>query len=196
MPYREPGRYRPPPMLHRWLSNAVGALAARGWSPANTVALEVPGRRSGRVRRTAVVLVEHDGRQFVVSLAGESQWVRNVRAAGAAWRCATANGSPYTWSTCRQRTGRRSCVRTLATARSLDPRLTSRAITSACRLALRFPSSPLSPNAIRCSSSSRTEPAGRAPPAPGQTARSLARSVPQPCADVLARIRPGVPRWR
>lgn len=82
MRYREPGRYRPPPMLHRWLSNVVGALAARGWSPANTVALEVPGRRSGRVRRTAVVLVEHDGRQFVVSLAGESQWVRNVRAAG------------------------------------------------------------------------------------------------------------------
>jgi hypothetical protein len=33
------------------------------------------------MRRTAVVFVEHEGRRFFVSLAGESEWVRNVRAA-------------------------------------------------------------------------------------------------------------------
>jgi deazaflavin-dependent oxidoreductase (nitroreductase family) len=81
MPYRAPGHYRPPPMLHRLLSSVIGALASRGCSPANTVALEVVGRHTGRVRRTAVVFVEHEGRRFLVSLAGESQWVRNVRAA-------------------------------------------------------------------------------------------------------------------
>jgi hypothetical protein len=43
MPYRAPGHYRPPPVLHRLLSSAVAALAAHGFSPANTVALEVPG---------------------------------------------------------------------------------------------------------------------------------------------------------
>jgi deazaflavin-dependent oxidoreductase (nitroreductase family) len=82
MPYRSPGRYRPPPKLHRLLNRGVAALAARGWTPANTVTLEVRGRRSGQIRRTAVVSVDHEGRRYLVSLAGESEWVRNVRAAG------------------------------------------------------------------------------------------------------------------
>lgn len=45
------------------------------------MALEVLGRRSGRLRRTAVVVVEHQGQRFIVSLGGESEWVRNVHAA-------------------------------------------------------------------------------------------------------------------
>ncbi|MGO9036114.1 nitroreductase/quinone reductase family protein [Mycobacterium sp.] len=81
MRYRAAGRYRPPPTPHRLINRAVGALAARGWTPATTVALDVPGRRSGRLRRTAVVSVDHNGRQYLVSLGGESEWVRNVRAA-------------------------------------------------------------------------------------------------------------------
>ena len=81
MPYRSPERYRPPPKLHRLLNRAVAVLAARGWTPANTVTLEVPGRRSGQIRRTAVVSVDQEGRRYLVSLAGESEWVRNVRAA-------------------------------------------------------------------------------------------------------------------
>src|SRR5262249_17337580 len=82
MRYRAAGRYRPPPVLHRLLSSAVSALAAHGFSPANTVALEVLGRRSGRLRSAAVVVVDHQGERFIVSLGGESEWVRNVRAAG------------------------------------------------------------------------------------------------------------------
>jgi hypothetical protein len=71
----------------------VERLAARGLTPANTVSLEVAGRRTGRPRRAAVVLARHAGSDYVVSLAGESQdcvvslagesqWVRNLRAAG------------------------------------------------------------------------------------------------------------------
>lgn len=82
MPYRSPGRYRPPPKLHRLLNRGVAVLAAWGWAPANTVTIEVAGRRSGRLRRTAVVSVTHQDRRYLVSLAGESQWVRSVRAAG------------------------------------------------------------------------------------------------------------------
>ena len=82
MPYRDDRRYRPPPRLHHIINSLVARLAALGWTPANTVALEVPGRRSGKIRRTAVVSVEHQGRLYLVSLGGESQWVRNVRAAG------------------------------------------------------------------------------------------------------------------
>ena len=44
--------------------------------------LEVPGRRSGVIRRTVMVRAVCNGEHYVVALAGESQWVRNVRAAG------------------------------------------------------------------------------------------------------------------
>jgi F420H(2)-dependent quinone reductase len=38
-------------------------------------------RRSGLIRRNALVMATHDGNSYVVALAGESEWVRNVRAA-------------------------------------------------------------------------------------------------------------------
>lgn len=43
--------------------------------------LEVVGRRSGLMRRTVVVQPRHDGNAYLVALAGESEWARNVRAA-------------------------------------------------------------------------------------------------------------------
>jgi deazaflavin-dependent oxidoreductase (nitroreductase family) len=60
----------------------VGWLLIRlGLSPRCAVVLEVPGRKSGLVRRTALVRVELGGSRYLVSLSGESEWVRNVRAA-------------------------------------------------------------------------------------------------------------------
>ncbi len=44
--------------------------------------VEVRGRRSGQMRSNVVTWVEHDGTRYLVSPRGESQWVRNVRAAG------------------------------------------------------------------------------------------------------------------
>jgi len=41
--------------------------------------LETAGRRTGRPRRTPVKLLELDGGRYVVSLRGESSWVRNLR---------------------------------------------------------------------------------------------------------------------
>jgi deazaflavin-dependent oxidoreductase (nitroreductase family) len=64
--------------LH-WLGFALTWL---GLNPSQVVTLEVPGRRSGVIRRTSLLLAEHDGTYYLVALAGESQWVRNVRAAG------------------------------------------------------------------------------------------------------------------
>jgi hypothetical protein len=46
------------------------------------IVLEVPGRRSGVIRRTTLVRAGCIGGHHVVGLAGESQWVRNVHAAG------------------------------------------------------------------------------------------------------------------
>ena len=42
-------------------------------------ALETTGRRTGRPRRTPVKLLELDTGRYVVSLRGESSWVRNLR---------------------------------------------------------------------------------------------------------------------
>ena len=44
--------------------------------------LRVVGRRSGEVRSTVVNLLELGGERFLVAPRGETQWVRNLRAAG------------------------------------------------------------------------------------------------------------------
>src|ERR1041384_8154257 len=44
--------------------------------------LVVRGRRTGEPQKLPVIPVEHDGGTYVVSTRGESDWVRNVRAAG------------------------------------------------------------------------------------------------------------------
>ena len=49
---------------------------------AGTKPLEVRGRSTGEMRRIPVIPVEHDGGRYIVSTRGESEWVRNVRAAG------------------------------------------------------------------------------------------------------------------
>ena len=80
MTYRERSEYRPPRRIVAFLNRIVALLAAVGFSPRDTVALEVPGRRTGRLRRTALVWAELQGSRYLVSLAGEAEWVRNVRA--------------------------------------------------------------------------------------------------------------------
>jgi deazaflavin-dependent oxidoreductase (nitroreductase family) len=57
-------------------------MTSHGLAPRGAVTLEVAGRRSGEPRRTPVLLTRVDGQDFLVSLAGQSQWARNVRAAG------------------------------------------------------------------------------------------------------------------
>ncbi|HEX6290150.1 MAG TPA: hypothetical protein VFZ66_13230 [Herpetosiphonaceae bacterium] len=72
---------RPSPLL-RLINRGVAKLATAGLTPPDTVALHVPGRLSGKLRSVAVTLAEHEGEWYVVSLGGETDWVRNVRAAG------------------------------------------------------------------------------------------------------------------
>ena len=77
MSYRE---HRPHRRWIAFLNRVVALLAAVGFSPCDAVALEVPGRRTGRLRRTALVFAEYQGSRYLVSLPGEAEWVRNVRA--------------------------------------------------------------------------------------------------------------------
>lgn len=70
--------------------NATARRFARFWSvvmrlgllPRRWVSLEVRGRRTGRITRFPVGMADVEGRWYVVSMLGECNWVRNVRAAG------------------------------------------------------------------------------------------------------------------
>jgi deazaflavin-dependent oxidoreductase (nitroreductase family) len=44
--------------------------------------LTVRGRRTGRPQTVPVAVLEHGGDRYLVSYRGESDWVRNIRAAG------------------------------------------------------------------------------------------------------------------
>ena len=81
--------------LRRWLyrgsrprrfagfaNRSQAALAAAGLGPKRLVALEVRGRRTGRIVALPVVIADCDRERYLVSMLGEqSNWVRNVRAA-------------------------------------------------------------------------------------------------------------------
>jgi len=56
-------------------------LTSVGLAPRDAVTLQVRGRTSGKVRRVPILRTRHRGKDYLVALAGESQWVRNVRAA-------------------------------------------------------------------------------------------------------------------
>jgi len=76
-------RHRRPTRLGRATNRFMGWLSYLGLPPSWAVALEVRGRRTGRLCATALVVGEYEGQRYLVSMLGErSEWVRNVRAAG------------------------------------------------------------------------------------------------------------------
>jgi deazaflavin-dependent oxidoreductase (nitroreductase family) len=79
-----PDHYRAPGWLTRNVFNqGVAFLTRRGITVLGSRVLAVKGRTSGQWRTTPVNLLSHDGSRYLVSPRGESQWVRNLRAAGA-----------------------------------------------------------------------------------------------------------------
>jgi hypothetical protein len=70
--------------------NATARRYARFWAvafrlglqPRRWVTLEVPGRRTGIPLRVPLGMADWDGEWYLVSMLGECNWVRNVRAAG------------------------------------------------------------------------------------------------------------------
>jgi deazaflavin-dependent oxidoreductase (nitroreductase family) len=73
--YREPGF-----LTTRIMNPLVLVMMRLGLSVWGSRVLETRGRRSGRPRRTPVNLLEVEGRHYLVSPRGETDWVRNVRA--------------------------------------------------------------------------------------------------------------------
>jgi F420H(2)-dependent quinone reductase len=60
---------------------AVAWLARRGVSLLGSRVLTVRGRTSGKLQQVPVNLLRADGRRYLVAIRGNTQWVRNVRAA-------------------------------------------------------------------------------------------------------------------
>ncbi|CAM3774447.1 nitroreductase/quinone reductase family protein [Smaragdicoccus niigatensis] len=73
-----PMAYVKPPFLVRNVLNKVAMATGIG----GTETLVVKGRTSGEPRKVPVTPIRFDGVQYLVSVRGEAEWVRNVRAAG------------------------------------------------------------------------------------------------------------------
>ena len=75
-------RYDAPNLAARLFNDALRALADVGVSLAGTTAIRVRGRTTGKPRGVVVNLLTVDGRDYLVSPRGNTQWARNARAAG------------------------------------------------------------------------------------------------------------------
>lgn len=76
-------RYDEPNLAARAGNELIRWLAEAGISLAGSRALRVRGRTTGKVRGVVINLLSVDGRDYVVSPRGNTQWARNARAAGA-----------------------------------------------------------------------------------------------------------------
>jgi deazaflavin-dependent oxidoreductase (nitroreductase family) len=68
---------RPP-----WAARVIGGRAARWFRPSVVSRLSVPGRTTGHRRSVPVALLEHEGADYLVAAYGDTEWSRNLRAAG------------------------------------------------------------------------------------------------------------------
>ncbi len=79
----DPSRYvAPGGRMDAWSAAVVRWLTGHGISLFGSRVLVVRGRRSGEPRSVPVNLLELDGERYLVAPRGNTQWVRNARAAG------------------------------------------------------------------------------------------------------------------
>lgn len=76
-------QYQRPDWVTKHLFNPLIMLATNlGLSMRGSRTLAVPGRKSGKTQTTPVNLLTFEDRRYLVAPRGNTQWVRNVRAAG------------------------------------------------------------------------------------------------------------------
>lgn len=72
-----------PNLLAAAVNRGWAVAGAHGWWPQRLVTMEVAGRRTGRIISLPLMVTDHSGERYLVSMLGErSSWVANVRAAG------------------------------------------------------------------------------------------------------------------
>jgi F420H(2)-dependent quinone reductase len=75
------GKYQAPSTIEAMFNRTFGFLAGLGLAPKFIYLLEVRGRKSGKIYRSPVNLMEISGKQILVAPRGRTQWVRNAEAA-------------------------------------------------------------------------------------------------------------------
>ncbi len=70
-----------PNRVARLKDRASVELLKTGIKPHRTAVLSVQGRRTGLIVSLPVIVTAYQGERYLVSMLGESNWVRNVRAA-------------------------------------------------------------------------------------------------------------------
>jgi deazaflavin-dependent oxidoreductase (nitroreductase family) len=74
--------FRRPSALERVFNRLFGVLVGFGFGLPHNYLLEVRGRKTGRLYRAPIDLLELDSRRYLVCPRGRSQWVRNAEASG------------------------------------------------------------------------------------------------------------------
>ena len=143
-----PSRYvAPNGRMDAWSAVAVRWLTDHGISLFGSRVLAVRGRKSGELRTVPVNLLELDGQRYLVAPRGNTQWVRNARAAGGGQlRLGSAHRGRASSSSCPPTSGCRCCG-------STSPGGAGRSAGSS-RACPRSPPTPRSPRSRRGSRSS------------------------------------------
>lgn len=68
-------RYLKPPRMQRNVGNRLAPL----FQPSLVLRPSVPGRRSGRWHTLPIVVLDHNGERYLVSVHGESDWALDLR---------------------------------------------------------------------------------------------------------------------
>jgi deazaflavin-dependent oxidoreductase (nitroreductase family) len=74
--------FREPTTVEKIFNRTFGFLVGLGIGPSHIYALEVRGRKSGKIFSTPVDLLDLNGKRYLVAPRGRTQWVRNAEAAG------------------------------------------------------------------------------------------------------------------
>jgi deazaflavin-dependent oxidoreductase (nitroreductase family) len=74
--------FREPTPIEKFFNRAMGALVSIGLAPSHMQLLEVRGRKTGKIYKTPVDLLEVNGKRYLVAPRGRTQWVRNAEASG------------------------------------------------------------------------------------------------------------------
>lgn len=78
-------KYDKPGWFTTMVANPLIALMVKvGMSPAGAHILAVRGRKSGKWHTTPINPLDYEGARYLVAPRGETEWVRNLRAAGVA----------------------------------------------------------------------------------------------------------------
>src|SRR5690349_10198424 len=90
-----PSPFLKPSPFERLFNRLFGVLVGWGIGLPHNYLVQVHGRKSGRIYSMPVDVLDFNGKRYLVAPRGETQWVRNARAAGQLWLKKSASRRQY-----------------------------------------------------------------------------------------------------